>query len=207
MKCVRDNMLVKWSMVLGLVLRDTASLNMTFYKHNIKTNPSTMFHLTNILSLTHLTIHFMPNIGIYFFYHLNGIQHKTRLIPDRAMTRWLWPCTGLILQKLDGSYQLHYLQPSISLTYTHHFRQNDTMITVCLTTFLSYFSKPYGYKIPRCFLSIIMQFSLDLCPWSDKRNVGVGLLLSVGIFFSTIITLDMTPKKKNQNQQHLFTRT
>ena len=41
-----------------------------------------------------------------------------------------------------------------------------------------------------------MQLFLELYPWSDKRNVGVGLLLSILTFFSTIIILDMIPKKK-----------
>ena len=59
-----------------------------------RTNPSTMLYFTNILSFMHFTIflngslgHLMPNNGIYFFfYHFNGINHNTRLIPDRAMT-------------------------------------------------------------------------------------------------------------------------
>ena len=45
-----------------------------------------------------------------------------------------------------------------------------------------------------------MQLFLELYPWSDKRNVGVGLLLSILTFFSTIIILDTIPKKKKPYQ-------
>ena len=92
-----------------------------------RTNPNTMLYFTNTLSFMHFTIflngclgHLMPNNGIYF-YHFNGINHNTRLIPDRAMTlsmyrsyaakaRWV---ISTVLPSIQHQSDIHSSLPSI----------------------------------------------------------------------------------------------
>ena len=139
--------------------------------------------------------HLIPNNGIYIFNHVNGIKHNTQLIPDRAMTlsmyrsytvktRWV---ISTALPSTQRQSDIHSSLPSIR-HYDHRVFNHIPLI------FSNIMTTRFRYVFFQLLCNSFWSCTLDLIRQTYRRWPTTFYC-----YFSTIITLDMTPKNKPYN--------